>query len=339
MAERQLEMAEPMCLIDSTTDNNLHVNQEALNILSSIRQPVVVVSIVGMYRTGKSYLMNRLAGMRKGFSLGSTIQSETKGIWIWCVPHPEKKGHTLVLLDTEGLGDVEKGDQTHDTWIFALAVLLSSTFVYNSMGTINNEAIMSLQYPSNMMQNSSTGFKRTLDRFAFAERIKEEYGKKCHENETLSLKHCTAVLQQLWHNLDHESYMRPGGYSDYRVQAEHALETYLKDKKELGSSILMADRSLTERQKQLEEEKAGAEMERFKADVAKKEQEELAKRLEDTEKAHRENEQQLMEKMAKERQAILDENQRMLEQRLQLFNTLNLTWHSNKQLSGQVFNH
>jgi hypothetical protein len=27
---------------------------------------------------------------------------------MWCVPHPRKPGHTLVLLDTEGLGDVEK---------------------------------------------------------------------------------------------------------------------------------------------------------------------------------------------------------------------------------------
>jgi predicted GTPase len=27
---------------------------------------------------------------------------------MWCVPHPEKRDHTLVLLDTEGLGDVEK---------------------------------------------------------------------------------------------------------------------------------------------------------------------------------------------------------------------------------------
>ena len=27
---------------------------------------------------------------------------------MWCVPHPSKESHTLVLLDTEGLGDVEK---------------------------------------------------------------------------------------------------------------------------------------------------------------------------------------------------------------------------------------
>ncbi|KTG18815.1 hypothetical protein cypCar_00017310 [Cyprinus carpio] len=63
---------------------------------------------------------------------------------MWCVPHPNKKGHTLVLLDTEGLGDVEKGDEKHDTWIFCLAVLLSSTLVYNSLGVIDNTALEKL---------------------------------------------------------------------------------------------------------------------------------------------------------------------------------------------------
>lgn len=43
-----------------------------------------------------------------GFPLGSTVQSKTKGIWMLCVPHPQKPDHTLVLLDTEGLGDIEK---------------------------------------------------------------------------------------------------------------------------------------------------------------------------------------------------------------------------------------
>ncbi|KAG7458963.1 hypothetical protein MATL_G00226210 [Megalops atlanticus] len=141
-----MEMKEPLSLIECTTNNKLMVNQEALKILSSIEQPVVVVSIVGKYRTGKSYLMNRLAGKNKGFPLGCTIQSETKGIWMWCVPHPYKGDHTLVLLDTEGLGDVKRGDENYDTWIFILAVLLSSTLIYNSMGTIDNDAIMKLQF-------------------------------------------------------------------------------------------------------------------------------------------------------------------------------------------------
>jgi len=48
-----------------------------------------------------------------GFPLGSTVQSKTKGIWMWCVPHPSKSEHILVLLDTEGLGDVEKVRQIY----------------------------------------------------------------------------------------------------------------------------------------------------------------------------------------------------------------------------------
>ncbi|KAL2103142.1 hypothetical protein ACEWY4_000010 [Coilia grayii] len=139
-------MQVPVCLVENGADGRMSVQQEALQILEQIQQPVVVVAVVGLYRTGKSYLMNRLAGKQTGFALGSTIESKTKGIWMWCVPHPNKPGHTLVLLDTEGLGDVDKGDEKHDTWIFCLAVLLSSTLVYNSMGTIDNNALEKLHY-------------------------------------------------------------------------------------------------------------------------------------------------------------------------------------------------
>ncbi|XP_027392429.1 guanylate-binding protein 6-like isoform X2 [Bos indicus x Bos taurus] len=96
--------------------------------------------------------MNRLAGQNHGFCLGSTVQSETKGIWMWCVPHPSKENHTLVLLDTEGLGDMEKGDSKNDSWIFALAVLLSSTCIYNSMGTINHQALEQLHYVTELTE-------------------------------------------------------------------------------------------------------------------------------------------------------------------------------------------
>ncbi|XP_023580097.1 guanylate-binding protein 4 isoform X2 [Octodon degus] len=144
-------MEGPICLVENN-EEQLTVNSKALSILGEISQPVVVVAIVGLYRTGKSYLMNRLAGQNHGFALGSTVQSKTKGIWMWCVPHPTKPNHTLVLLDTEGLGDVEKGDSKNDSWIFALAVLLSSTFVYNSLGTINHQALEQLHYVTELTQ-------------------------------------------------------------------------------------------------------------------------------------------------------------------------------------------
>ncbi|XP_038869944.1 guanylate-binding protein 1-like [Salvelinus namaycush] len=144
-------MDSPMCLVKNA-DGELRVEPEAINYLMGLKQKVVVVSVVGLYRTGKSYLMNKLAQKRSGFALGATIQSKTKGIWMWCVPHPEKTDHTLVLLDTEGLGDVEKGDSKNDAWIFSLAILLSSTLVYNSQGTINNDAVEKLQYVNELTE-------------------------------------------------------------------------------------------------------------------------------------------------------------------------------------------
>ncbi|XP_038180246.1 guanylate-binding protein 6-like isoform X1 [Arvicola amphibius] len=139
------QMMAPICLVENHKDQ-LSVNQTAIDILNNISQPVIVVAIVGLYRTGKSYLMNHLAGQNYGFPLDSTVQSETKGIWMWCVPHLTEPNHTLVLLDTEGLGNMEKGDPKNDSWIFALAVLLSSVFVYNGVGTINHQALEQLHY-------------------------------------------------------------------------------------------------------------------------------------------------------------------------------------------------
>ncbi|XP_064875647.1 guanylate-binding protein 1-like isoform X2 [Oncorhynchus nerka] len=153
-------MESPMCLVKNA-DGELCVEPEAIDYLMGLKQKVVVVSVVGLYRTGKSYLMNKLAQKRSGFALGATIQSKTKGIWMWCPPHPEKTDHTLVLLDTEGLGDVEKGDSKNDAWIFSLAILLSSTLVYNSRGTIDNDAVEKLQYVKELTERikvkSSTG--------------------------------------------------------------------------------------------------------------------------------------------------------------------------------------
>ncbi|XP_020844437.1 guanylate-binding protein 1-like isoform X2 [Phascolarctos cinereus] len=166
-----LLMSAPVCLIENS-NGQFMVNQDALQVLTTVTQPVVVVAIVGLYRTGKSYLMNKLAGQNTGFSLGSTVQSHTKGIWMWCVPHPKEPNHTLILLDTEGLGDVEKGDNKNDTWIFALAVLLSSTFVYNSMGTISQQTMDQLHYVTELTDKikakSSPSTEQMNDSMEFA---------------------------------------------------------------------------------------------------------------------------------------------------------------------------
>ncbi|XP_052761909.1 guanylate-binding protein 2-like [Mya arenaria] len=45
--------------------------------------------------------------------------------------HPTQEDTVLVLLDTEGLGDVDKDDEDRDLTIFTLVTLLSSILIYN----------------------------------------------------------------------------------------------------------------------------------------------------------------------------------------------------------------
>uniref|UniRef100_A0A8C5RB12 GB1/RHD3-type G domain-containing protein n=1 Tax=Leptobrachium leishanense TaxID=445787 RepID=A0A8C5RB12_9ANUR len=210
-------MSDPVCLIKNDGLNKLTIDEKALQILTSITKPLVVVAIVGKYRTGKSYFMNNLAGCKKGFPLGSTIQSETKGIWMWCVTHPLKHDHVLVLLDSEGLGDVEKGSSRNDSWIFCLAVLLSSNLVFNSVGTIDHQAMEQLHYvteltkrvrlqSSGQTEDEAFQYKRVFPSFTWCVRdftLELVFdGKKITEDEYLmnSLK-CKQGMKIEDHNL------------------------------------------------------------------------------------------------------------------------------------------
>ena len=54
-------------------------NPDTLEWLKKIEGPVGVISVAGMYRTGKSYLLNRvLLNQSKGFDVGPTINACTK---------------------------------------------------------------------------------------------------------------------------------------------------------------------------------------------------------------------------------------------------------------------
>ncbi|XP_053386665.1 guanylate-binding protein 1-like [Mercenaria mercenaria] len=158
-----------MCLISSNKEGCFSIEDETLNQIKLVDYPLVVVAIAGLYRTGKSYLMNRLAGSHAGFQLGNTIQSKTKGIWAWCRPHPKKENHVILLLDTEGLGDVAKGDIGHDNKIFTLAALLCNVLVYNMMSTFNNDAVEKLTFITEMSKNIKFKKREEMDQYSDAE--------------------------------------------------------------------------------------------------------------------------------------------------------------------------
>lgn len=86
----------------------------------------------------------------------------TKGLWVWSVPlKVSNKNHSdfrLLIIDSEGIGSF-CANETYDTQvcillkkqefnisvqIFALSLLLSSFFIYNSVGSIDDNAITRL---------------------------------------------------------------------------------------------------------------------------------------------------------------------------------------------------
>ena len=91
-------------------------------------------------------------GKNGGFSLGPTLQAKTKGIWLWVGNFMDDPDRALILLDTEGLDDPEKGDASHDSNMFALSLLLSSVFIYNTKGTIDAKSLDGLHFATEISQ-------------------------------------------------------------------------------------------------------------------------------------------------------------------------------------------
>ena len=108
------------------------------------------------FRTGKSFLLNRLMNRTDGFPLGATVEAKTKGIWMWVRDFPDDPTKALLLLDTEGLHDPGKASATHDAQIFTLTVLLSSVLVYNIKGTIDASSLDGLHLATELTSHIST---------------------------------------------------------------------------------------------------------------------------------------------------------------------------------------
>ena len=55
----------------------------------------------------------------------------------------------VLVLDTEGFGGIDE-DNNHDSRIFLFSLLLSSFFIYNSVGTIDERALQTLSLIVNL---------------------------------------------------------------------------------------------------------------------------------------------------------------------------------------------
>ncbi|KAK6932614.1 Guanylate-binding protein/Atlastin, C-terminal [Dillenia turbinata] len=136
--------ARPIRLVYCDEKGKFRMDPEAVATLQLLRGPVGVVSVCGRARQGKSFVLNQLLGRSSGFQVASTHRPCTKGLWLWSAPIKrtalDGTEYNLLLVDSEGI-DAYDQTGTYSTQIFSLAVLLSSMFIYNQMGGIDEAAL------------------------------------------------------------------------------------------------------------------------------------------------------------------------------------------------------
>ena len=158
-------MNKPIEFIKIDNEGKCELTEEAEQMLSKINSNLAVICIAGIYRSGKSYLLNRLLGRQDGFEIGPNITSCTKGLWIWGNTIKLKNKNTEVLIiDTEGLASAfEDRNESIDMVIFCLSLLLSSLFIYNSMKNIDESAIENLALVLNFAKKIQSKFNEVND--------------------------------------------------------------------------------------------------------------------------------------------------------------------------------
>lgn len=77
-----------------------------------------------------------------------------KGLWLWRkeLKSSEDDNMDILLVDTEGFGGMDE-NVNHDSRIFLFSLLLSSYFIYNSQGSIDENALNSLSLIINLAKD------------------------------------------------------------------------------------------------------------------------------------------------------------------------------------------
>eukprot|EP01052_Picozoa_sp_SAG31_P000678 SAG31_NODE_20_length_34168_cov_33.651296_4_plen_138_part_00 len=106
-----------LAVTDEAGNSTYSVPQDAIDLLHKIEGPIAVIAVAGVYRTGKSFLLNCLAQNRGNsqqlFEVGPTIRACTSGLWVaptaFSVPQEDGPALTVLFVDSEGLGAVRAG--------------------------------------------------------------------------------------------------------------------------------------------------------------------------------------------------------------------------------------
>ncbi|OQV22613.1 Atlastin-2 [Hypsibius exemplaris] len=171
------EAGRPIQIVRQHDDHTISLDESALTDLLKrqdiIDKKVVVVSVAGVFRKGKSFLLNfmvkYLRSLRcstpeamdeqtwmgdgtdilEGFHWGGGCERVTTGIWFWSEPflvkHSIEDDVVVLLMDTQGLFNPHSTTRDNAT-IFALSTLISSVQIYNVSNNIQLNELDILQF-------------------------------------------------------------------------------------------------------------------------------------------------------------------------------------------------
>ena len=158
---------EPMALnLIELRRDKLILNEDALQILKNIEEDLIIVFIFGKGGSGKSFLMNLLINASekkkqvitnsiistknlKGFKVNSyfnSLKGNKKGIYFWSSPiQKENSKEKILFFDSEGVNTEDISQQSLESKLLALMIIISSLFIYNTKGDINPYSLNDLQ--------------------------------------------------------------------------------------------------------------------------------------------------------------------------------------------------
>jgi len=153
----------PKHLVSHGENGLLVINEDVLEDLRSIGEngrEIAVVSIVGPWRSGKSYLLNELIspGRATTFGIGHTTNPKTEGMDFYLHSSPEDS-RDILFLDTAGLFcpyNTEQGDAR----LMVLASLLSSIVIYNHHHVLNEQEIERFKFIIELAQTVPSSLDR-----------------------------------------------------------------------------------------------------------------------------------------------------------------------------------
>ncbi|KAF4527429.1 hypothetical protein B566_EDAN014499 [Ephemera danica] len=220
----------PLQLLKEDDRGEFKLDEEALASVvcrEEIRnRKLIVLSVVGEYRRGKSFLLNfiirylRAQGSKQwlnnstkleGFEWRRDMNRVTTGIMLWPEYFLIKDDRAVILMDTQGTFD-NKMTIEQNTFVFALSTLVSSIQIYNVHQRIQLDTLMNLQYfleygrlvSQNCSKKPFQGLKILIRDWEYPEKIPYGFeGGKEHLNVWLKdQKSATEMLRTCFEKVD-----------------------------------------------------------------------------------------------------------------------------------------